>query len=234
MFEKDKILAIIPARGGSKGIPRKNIIELCGRPLIGYTIETALASRYIDYVMVSTDDPEIARVSKENGAEVPFMRPAELATDTAKTIDVVMHAISELRFRGKEFSAVVLLQPTEPLRTVGDIDGAIEKYYECNCQPLVSLSEVEDHPILIRTIEEGWVKPLLAGSSTCRRQDMPRYYRVNGCIYINAVGELDENTSLNDNLIPYVMEKSHSVDIDEWKDLVLAQYYLYEKAMCQK
>lgn len=234
MFKNDKILAIIPARGGSKGIPHKNIMELCGKPLISYTIEAALDSRYIDYVMVSTDDLEIARVSKENGAEVPFMRPAELATDTAKTIDAVIHVISELRFLGKEFSAVVLLQPTEPLRTSYDIDGAIEKYYECNCQSLVSVSEVEDPPILIRTIEGERLKPLLDVSSTCRRQDMPKYYRVNGCIYINEVDELDKNTSLNDNKIPYIMEKSHSVDVDEWSDLALAQYYICTKTRYQK
>ena len=154
MINHQKILALIPARGGSKGIPRKNIIGLCGRPLIGYTIEAGLKSRYIDTVMVSTDDREIAEVSRACGAEVPFLRPAELASDTAKTIDAVLHAVRTLREAGKAFDVLVLLQPTEPLRTAEDIDAALEKYFACGEKALVSVSEVDDHPILMRTIEE--------------------------------------------------------------------------------
>lgn len=233
MINHQKILALIPARGGSKGIPRKNIIGLCGRPLIGYTIEAGLKSRYIDTVMVSTDDREIAEVSRACGAEVPFLRPAELASDTAKTIDAVLYAVRTLREAGKAFDVLVLLQPTEPLRTAKDIDAALEKYFACGEKALVSVSEVDDHPILTRTIEETpegeRLKPLLEGSSTCRRQDMPAYYRVNGCIYINPVRELEESTSFNDNPVPFVMEKSHSVDIDEMSDLALAEYWLKKR-----
>lgn len=226
MLENKRILAVIPARGGSKGIPHKNIVDLCGKPLIHYTIEAALGSKYIDYVTVSTDDQEIARVAKYCGAKIPFMRPAELATDTSKTIDVILYTISGLESMGEQFDVLILLQPTEPLRTTGDIDGAIDKYFECNCSPLVSVSEVDDHPILIRSIEKNQLKPLLNVSSTCRRQDMPDYYRVNGCIYINAISELNKGTSFNDNIVPYIMERSHSVDIDELKDLALARYYI--------
>lgn len=226
MYKDKKILAVIPARGGSKGIPYKNIIDLCGRPLISYTITAGLNSKYVDYVMVSTDDAEIARVAKDTGAQVPFMRPAELATDHSKTLDAILYSIRRLNIMGLEFDVLVLLQPTQPLRTSIDIDGAIEKYYENNCESLVSVSEVDDHPILIRTIEEDRLKTLLNVSSTCRRQDMPKYYRVNGCIYINSIAELNEDTSFNDNRVPYVMEKRYSIDIDEMSDLVMAEYYI--------
>ena len=226
MYKEHKIVGFIPARGGSKGIPHKNIIDLCGNPLISYTIKAALESKYLDYVMVSTDDTEIAEVSKAYGAQVPFLRPAELALDTAKTLDAVIHGMNALREMGKEFTDVVLLQPTQPLRNAGDIDAAIEKYFSCGCQPLLSVCEVDDHPLLVRTMEGDKLKQLLNVSSTCRRQDMPKYYKVNGCIYINRIDELNENTSFNDNVIPYLMEKSHSVDIDEMSDLAMAEYYL--------
>ena len=226
MFVKNRILAVIPARGGSKGIPHKNIIDLCGKPLIAYTIEAAVNSKYIDYVMVSTDDEEIAEIARAFGAQVPFMRPAELASDTAKTIDAIIHCIKGLSDIGERFLDVVLLQPTEPLRTNYDIDAAIERYYESNRNSLVSVSEVDDHPILIRTIQDDILKPILNVSSTCRRQDMPKYYRVNGCIYINPIESINDSTSFNDNIIPYVMQKNHSVDIDELSDLALAEFYL--------
>ena len=229
MFKDQRILAVIPARGGSKGIPHKNIINFCGKPLISYTIEAALGSKYIDYVIVSTDDEEIAKVSIECGAEVPFMRPVELATDTSKTIDSVIYTIRMLRTLGKSFNALVLLQPTQPLRTSKDVDEAIEKYEKNGKMPLVSVSEVDDHPILTRTIEKNKLFPLLNVSSTCRRQDMPPFYKVNGCIYINEINELNWNTSLNDNIVPYLMSKSHSVDIDEKLDLVIAEYYLHQR-----
>nr|WP_300840671.1 acylneuraminate cytidylyltransferase family protein [uncultured Acetatifactor sp.] len=226
MYKNKKILAIIPARGGSKGIPHKNIIDLCGRPLISYTIEAAIRSKYIDYTIVSTDDEEIAKVSKEYGAEIPFLRPAELATDTSKTIESVIYTIRTVQERGKFFDTIVLLQPTQPLRTSEDIDGAIEKYDESGNVPLASVSEVDDHPILIRAIEKEQLIPLLNTPSTCRRQDMPAFYRVNGCIYINEISEVNEHTSFNDNILPYIMDKRHSVDIDEEQDLVIAEYYL--------
>lgn len=228
MYEGKRILAFIPARGGSKGIPHKNITPLAGKPLIQYTIDAAKQSRYIDYVLVSTDDEEIAAVARQCGAEVPFLRPPELAADTAKTIDAVLHAIGTLREAGETFDSLVLLQPTSPLRTAEDIDKAVETFYQNNRRPVVSVSEVIDHPILIRTIEqtpEGErLKPLLEGSSTVRRQDMPPFYRVNGSIYINPVEEIRRTTSFNDNPVPYVTAKDSSIDIDDPADLVLAEF----------
>lgn len=226
MYKGKKILGLIPARGGSKGIPRKNTVNLCGRPLIAYSIEAGRESKYIDYLMVSTDDELIASISRKYGAEVPFLRPKELASDTAKTIDAVLHAIYALRERKMVFDCVILLQPTQPLRTTEDIDASVELFFEKGCRALVSVSEVDDHPILTRSIENGQLKPLLDTSSTCRRQDMPKYYKINGCIYINSVDDLGKDTSFNDNCIPYIMEKSHSVDIDEMDDLNTAERYL--------
>ena len=224
MYETNRILALIPARGGSKGIPHKNITPLAGEPLIKYTIDAAKQSKYIDYVFVSTDDAEIADVSKKFGAKVPFLRPEELASDTAKTIDAVLHAIETLRKAGETFDGLVLLQPTSPLRTAEDINRAVETFYESNRQPVVSVSEVSDHPILIRTIEDGRLHPLLQTGSTVRRQDMPPFYRVNGSIYINPIEEINSTTSFNDNPIPFVMSPSHSIDIDEPLDLKIAEW----------
>ncbi|CEO88250.1 acylneuraminate cytidylyltransferase family protein [Syntrophaceticus schinkii] len=128
MYKGKKILGLIPARGGSKGLPGKNIKPLCGKPLIAWAIEQGLASKYLDKVIVSTDDEEIAKVSRSFGAEVPFMRPGELATDAAKTIDVVVHALEFLKQRGGlEFDYLALLEPTSPLRKNGDIDKSIAR-----------------------------------------------------------------------------------------------------------
>ncbi len=227
MTGNDRILALIPARGGSKGIKDKNIRDLKGKPLIAYTIEAALQSRYIDDTVVTTDSRRIAEVAVRFGAEVPFMRPAELAADETPTIDAVLHAVETLKEMGRTYDTLVLLQPTQPLRTAEDIDAAVEAFCRNGKKALLSVSEVEDPPLLIRSVRaDGSLEKLLPENSTCRRQDMPDYYRVNGCIYINAVCELDRNTGFNDNPMPYFMEKSHSVDIDERKDIAAAEYYL--------
>lgn len=227
MFNKQKILALIPARGGSKGIKDKNIVFLAGKPLIAYSIEAAKYSKYIDDIIVTTDSEKIAEISKQYGASVPFMRPAELATDTSKTIDAVLHAIQTLKTMGKEYDVLILLQPTQPLRTNKNIDEAIEVYYKNKEDGLVSVSPVDDSPLLIRSISnDGKLLNLLSQNSTCRRQDMPEYYKVNGCIYINKIEEINENTSFNDNKIPFIMTKEHSIDIDELSDLCMAEYYL--------
>lgn len=227
MFGKQKILALIPARGGSKGIKDKNIISLAGKPLIAYSIEAAKKSKYIDSIVVTTDSEKIAEVAKRYGARVPFLRPAELAADTSKTIDAVLHAIKTLKSMGENYDTLVLLQPTQPLRTTDDIGKAIELYYESGENGLVSISSVDDSPLLIRSIDEdGKLINLLSQNSTCRRQDMPNYYKVNGCIYINKIDEINENTSFNDNKVPFIMDKEHSIDIDELSDLWMAEYYL--------
>lgn len=228
MKNKKSILAIIPARAGSKGIKDKNIIDLNGKPLIAYSIESGLKSKYIDKVVVSTDGEEIARVAREYGAEVPFMRPEYLASDTSKTIDSVIHCIEELKRQGEEYDYVVLLQPTQPLRQSWHIDEAIELIIKKDEEALVSVSKVKDHPILMRTVDEnGYTINLLEGTSTKRRQEFPNFYKVNGAIYINKINKnLNSDTSLNDNKLAYIMDEKYDVDIDEMLDLHIAELLL--------
>ena len=220
-----KILAIVPARAGSKGIKDKNITDLNGKPLIAYSIEAGLKSKHINKVVVTTDGEEIAKVAKEYGADVPFLRPKHLATDTSKTIDAVTHCIDELKNQGQKYDYVVLLQPTQPLRQAWHIDEAIELIIEKDEDALVSVSKVKDHPILMRTIDEsGHAVNLLEGSSTKRRQDFPDFYKVNGAIYINKINDnLNNDTSLNDNKLVYIMDEKYDVDIDEMLDLQIAR-----------
>ena len=225
MKNKLNILAIIPARAGSKGIKDKNIIDLNGKPLIAYSIEAGLKSKYIDKVVVTTDGEEIAREAIKYGAEVPFLRPEYLSSDNAKTIDAVIHCIEEMEKLGEKYDYVVLLQPTQPLRQSWHIDEAIELILEKNEEALVSVSKVKDHPILMRTIDSnGYAINLLEGSSTKRRQEFPDFYKVNGAIYINKINEnLNNDTSLNDNKLVYIMDEKYDVDIDEMLDLQIAE-----------
>lgn len=226
MIKGKKILALIPARGGSKGIPRKNIKDLAGKPLIAYTIEAAKECVDIDYIMVSTDSREIAEVAERYGAEVPFLRPEFLADDTSKTIDAVCYTIGKLAESGRDYDYLVLLQPTSPLRTADDIEKAVRLSIENKCD-VVSISEVTDSPILIRECDEnGNLTHLLEQSSTVRRQDMPVYYRVNGSIYVNNIKKLSLETSFNDNPLGYIMPRARSVDIDEPVDFSVAEFYL--------
>lgn len=227
MIKGRRILALIPARGGSQGIKHKNIIDLCGKPLISYTVEAAKKSKYIDDIIVSTDDVNIAKVAIEYGAEIPFMRPEELASGSAKTIDAVVSAIDMLREMGREYDILILLQPTQPLRNEQDIDSSLELFFDKNCNSVVSVCSVEDNPLLVRYMDEKNVMcKLLNLNSTCRRQDLPPYYKVNGCIYINLIEEVTADLSFNDNTVPYFMPLERSVDIDEKIDLAVAEYYL--------
>ena len=169
------ILAIIPARGGSKGLPKKNIKILNGKPLIAWSIESALESRYINKVIVSSDNEEIIKVSKKNGAEIPFIRPAILATDTSSTFDVLLHAINFHKTKSILFDYIVILQPTSPFRKKGDIDLAIKKAIETNADMIVSVKETSSNPyyVLFEENENGFLRKSKEGSFT-RRQDCPR------------------------------------------------------------
>ncbi|WP_300363788.1 acylneuraminate cytidylyltransferase family protein [Fusobacterium sp.] len=228
MYNNKKILAVIPARGGSKGIPSKNIIEIKGKPLIEYSIECGKKSKYIDRTIISTDSELIKEIAVKCGGDVPFMRPKELAADGSKTIDCLVHAVETLKLMGEEYDYLILLQNTVPLRKTWQVDEAIEKIFSTNERSLVSVTEVEQHPILMRTIDEnGIVKNLLHMNSTMRRQDFPKFYKVNGAIYIQKIDrEFNLETSLNDGKLAYIMEKQYSVDIDDYIDLKIVEYYL--------
>ena len=231
MYKGKKILGLIPARGGSKGIPSKNIIEIYGKPLIQYSIECAKGSKYLDRTIISTDDTKIKDVAVRCGGDVPFMRPPELALDTSKTIDAVVHAINWLKEHGEEYDYLVLLQNTVPLRKPWHIDEAIEKLFASNEKSLVSVTEVDENPVLMRTInEDGTVHNLLNVNSTMRRQDFPKFYRVDGAIYIQKLDkDFGLNTSLNDGRLSYIIEERYSVDIDTYLDIRKIEYYLEQE-----
>ena len=221
MYKEKKVIAIIPARGGSKAIPNKNIKLVNQKPLIAYTIEPAKKSKYIDRLIVSTDSKKIEEASLEYGAEVPFLRPAELATDTAKTIDAIIYTIDQLKMKNENYDYVLTLQPTQPLRTTEQIDESIKMIVDHDWNSLVSISRVSTNPILIRTLKsDGSLKKLLNIRSDVRRQDFDDYYKINGLIYLNRIDQLLTNsTSLNDNAHGYVTDSKYDLDIDTPDDL---------------
>lgn len=218
-----KRLAYIPARGGSKGIPKKNIVQIGDLPLIAFTIVAAIKSGLFERVMVSTDSQEIADVAKKYGAWIPFLRDPAVAQDGTTTIATVMSDKSRLEAMGEKFDEFVLLQCTSPFRTAEDIEGAVALAEKVGAG-VASVSPVSDHPLLMRTADEdGKLTKLLQVSSTCRRQDMPPFYRVNGAIYVNKWEELSPTLSFNDNPYGYIMEQKDSLDVDSLADLKKAQ-----------
>ncbi|MDU7692733.1 MAG: acylneuraminate cytidylyltransferase family protein [Helicobacter sp.] len=218
-----KIIAIIPARSGSKAVGHKNIKLLNNKPLMYYTIKAALESRIFDEVMVSTDSVDYATIARASGANVPFLRSAENARDESKNIDVVLEVLENYAKLDRFFDAVCVLQPTSPFREACDILGALELFKTKDQRGVVSIHEVDDHPILIRQMQDHVLKNLLNSQSTLRRQDFPPFYKVNGAIYINKTSDLTKDTSLNDNPIGYVMSHFNSIDIDTLFDFEIAQ-----------
>lgn len=225
-MNKKKILAIIPARGGSQRLPRKNILPLGGKPLIAWTIEAAIQSKYITKVIVSTDCPEIAEVSKIYGADVPFLRPTRLASDTATTNGLIMHAIKEVG--ESEFDMVALLQPTSPLRTAYDIDEAVKVLLKNDVKGVVSVAECEHSPIWSNTLPDDYNMGSFLPEKymNVRSQDLPTYYRINGSIYIFSVKSILENEGVHydRNTLAYIMPSKRSVDIDTLMDFKLAEF----------
>ena len=219
-----KIVAIIPARGGSKGIPKKNIKHLRGKPLISYTIKHANKSKYINKIIVSTEESEIAKISKECGAEI-IKRPEELARDESPTMDVIFHVLEVLRSENYIPDIVILLQPTSPLRTAEDIDKAVELFLNSGCESVVSVCEVEHPPYWSFKIGRGYLKPLFGKKKLgLRRQDFNNIYRVNGAIYISTPQTLYQYKSFHcDRTIPHIMSIERSIDIDTAIDFMLSE-----------
>ncbi|BDZ71521.1 cytidylyltransferase domain-containing protein [Methanobacterium petrolearium] len=229
-MEKE-ILAIIPARGGSKTIPGKNIRDMHGKPLIAWTIESALECEFLDETVVSTDDPKISEISKKYGAEVPFLRPKKISEDNSPTIDALIYTIDSLKNMGHNPEIIVLLQPTSPLRTVKDIQTALELFFKHKtCNSVVSVSEYEHSPYWSLKIEKGYLKPNFGDEYfNTRRQDLPELYMPNGAIYISSEPNLRKfGGFFSDKIIPYVMPKERSVDIDTMMDFKLAELILGE------
>ena len=229
MYKNKKILAIIPARGGSKRIPRKNIKLLNGKPLISYAISATKKSKYIDRIIVSTDDKKIARVAKKCGAEVPFMRPAELASDTASALPVIQHAVQYFEDEKKfKPDLIVIIQPTSPLVIAEDIDGTIEKIVTTGTNSCFSASKISQRPEWMYLLNNK--KPMLflnKSSLKARSQDLPELGIINGAVYVmthNTIMKrnkiIDENTSI------YLMPRERTVDIDELFDFQLAEFLM--------
>lgn len=222
------ILGVIPARGGSVGIPRKNIYPLMGKPLIAYAIQAAYSAASLNRVIISTDDDEIAAVARDLGADVPFMRPADLAQSQTPTVSVIEHALKMLE--PTQFDAVVVIQPTAPLRLAEDIDNAVELLTD-EFDSVVSVAEVSHqfNPNWIHQIEDNTLHPYIEDGPLkfTRRQDLPPVYYRNGAVYVTRCAVLAESRNLYGNrTAAYIMPPERSVNIDSLSDIWLAEYFL--------
>jgi CMP-N,N'-diacetyllegionaminic acid synthase len=232
---QEKLLAVIPARGGSKAVPRKNICLVGGKPLIAYTIETALAARHLLYrIVVSTDDEEIACVARAYGADVPFLRPAHLAGDMVPTLPVLQHAVRFIEGQDQvTMDWVLLLQPTAPLRIPEDIEEALALARQGGCDSVISVVQVfAVHPILMKRIEDNRLLPYcMEEKEGTRRQDyQPAAYMRNGAIYLTRRDVLMERNSLWGAISrPYIMPPARSVSIDNELDLKLVDMIVQER-----
>lgn len=227
MINGKKVIAIIPARGGSKRLPRKNVLPLNGKPLIAWSIDAALESKYVDKVIVSTDCHEIANISTEYGASVPFMRPGSIAGDTATTNSVILHALEQY---SNEYDIAVILQPTSPLRIFSDIDNALEMLLSKNADGVVSVCECEHSPLWSNSLPSDgnmgtFIREDIKGK---RSQELPSYYRLNGAVYAFTTTALIANQGINytDSVFSIEMPTLRSVDIDHELDFKIAEALL--------
>ncbi|MGO8879550.1 MAG: cytidylyltransferase domain-containing protein [Desulfomonilaceae bacterium] len=216
MIQGKKVLAVIPARGGSKGVPRKNIREVAGKPLIAYTIECANKAKYPDKIVVSSEDSEILSKAHHYGAAT-LIRPVELSQDETPGVDPVLHAIEA----NVDYDYVVLLQPTSPLRIPEDVDTAIQLCISKNYPACVSVCHSQESPYWMFTIPDGIrLKPLLKGTRPARRQDLPSTFVLNGAVYVAEIEWLKKTKDfISDQTIAYVMPNDRSLDIDTESDL---------------
>ena len=231
-----RVLGLIPARGGSIGIPSKNIKLLNGLPLIAYSIMQAKQAERIDRVIVSTDDYEIKSVAENYGAEVPFLRPAELATSSASSLDVILHALNWLQEHDELYDVVCLLQPTSPYRPNGIIDLAIEEFQVSGVDSLVSLRKVPDHYNPFWTFikdESGQFKTTISGNLIPRRQELPLAYHRDGAIYLLSVDQmLKEGTLLGERIGGVEIPSPELINIDTYQDWLLAEKHMKDVADC--
>lgn len=233
MYQNKTFLAIIPARSGSKRLPNKNIKELCGKPLIAWSIEAGLQSKYIDNVVVSTDSQEYANIAQKYGAEVPCIRPQNLSQDSSTTFDSIKHMIDfysdELK---KRFDYIVLLQPTSPLRTSQHIDEAIEILIKKQANSIVSICQCDHSPLWSNTLpsDDNMENFLNLQILNLRSQDLPTYYRLNGAIYIAKTPSLLEYKSFfTDKCFAYKMSQDSSIDIDTQLNFDFCEFYLQKR-----
>ena len=232
MFNDYRIIAIIPARSGSKGLRDKNIRILNGKPLIAYSIGAAQEAGIFDEIFLSTDSQEYADIAVKYGANVPFLRSDKLATDTASTWDCVKEALDHYYTMGKKFDIFVLLQPTSPLRIAQDIVAAVETMMLNNADAVVSVSEADHSPLWYNTLPEnkslnGFLRPEIL---TKTRQELPTYYRINGAVYVVRTEHILRSQNIYDcNSFAYIMPRENSVDIDTLLDFSIAEHLLMKK-----
>lgn len=228
-----KTLAIISARGGSKGLPGKNIKSLNGFPLIYYTIHSARNTKEIDKVIVSTENKEIASISEKYGAEVPFLRPVELAQDSSTSIDVLLHAVNYFENLGKFYDLTVLLEPTSPLRKKDDLSNAIISFSDAieKYDGIVSLGKIHlENPAITKVISNGYVKPFVDFKEIKRRQDYPDIYFPYGVIYAVKTEILKTNKTIyTDRSMPYFIERWQNYEIDDEFDFMCVEQILKYK-----
>ncbi|MEZ9449312.1 acylneuraminate cytidylyltransferase family protein [Vibrio splendidus] len=226
MIDTNKVLAIIPARGGSKRLPRKNVLPLAGKPLIGWSIDAAKNSKYIDQIFVSTDDKEIADVSSLFGIDVPELRPDHLASDTATTESVLTYTLEKF---GKDVDIIVLLQPTSPLRTAQHIDEALDLFIKKQAFSVVSVTPCEHPPLWANTLpEDGTMGDFIRPEALKRSQDCGDFFRFNGAIYIFDVQKFMEYGEIRytEESFAYLMENRVSFDIDQQLDFELTEFFM--------
>lgn len=233
-IKKYKILAVIPARGGSKGIPSKNIIDVGGKPLIKYTIDAAIGSTSVTHCVVSTDSDEIADVALACGALVPFKRPAHLSSDEALSLPVIQHAVYLMEAKhGYKYDIVVMLQPTTPLRQTEDIDDAINLLCKTNADSVISVVSVESyHPLRMKRVVDGHlINYIEQGYEDMRpRQSLPPVYIRNGAVYaVKRDVLMNDNSFTGTDCRAHIMNSERSVNIDTYEDLVLAKNHLLVK-----
>jgi len=221
------MIAIIPARGGSKGLPRKNIKQFNGKPLIQCSIEVALQCTSIDRVIVSTDDEEIASISVACGAEVPFLRPKELAQDQSKALDTYLYTMERLFDEETlEKASFIVLQPTSPLRSSRNVEEAIALFNEFKADSVISITEAKYPPNWLKKISQnGKLENLIVGDNNLNRQDYDKLYIPNGAIFIFNYRSLKISRNYYmENTYPYIMSKRNSIDIDDYLDFKMAEF----------
>ena len=224
MINGKTILAIVPARGGSKRLPRKNILSLAGKPLILWSIKAGSKSKYIDKLVVSSEDAEILEVSKKSGVQ-PIVRPKELATDEASSFSAVKHVVENI---DETFDFIILLQPTSPLRNEIHIDEALEFLVQKGADAVISVCEMEHSPLWSNTLPEDKSMEGFLKDDGIRSQDLPKYYQINGAIYICKTARLmnEKTFFIDDNIFAYKMDRKSSVDIDVKEDLLVAETFM--------
>lgn len=228
MIDDKTVLGVILARGGSKGLLRKNVRNLAGKPLIAWTIEAGHESEYLDRLILSSDDDEIMAVAREYGCEIPFRRPAELARDDSTSMDALLHALDQL----PEHDYTVLLQPTSPLRIAADIDGAIERCHTSNAPACVSVTRTDKPPQWMYTVNDAHhLQPVLDETERIpRRQDAPPTYALNGAVYVGETEALrNRETFLQPETVAYPMPEAQSIDIDTEFDLIFTEVFIQHK-----